>query len=284
MLQLYFWPMACSLASRITLMEAGIEARYHLVHLWDKKVVEDDTDFWAVSPKGAVTPMGTTPRIKPYKVAAVFEIGMSEYDASLLYMPLGESQAYFNRAGDVTAIEVYIDNPDRVDRFKDLVTTAAARPIFMVDWHQRNATFFNALQVERKIGKVIAKREQAERLVLIDIRFPDFDETAIRGKNRKAASNVFARERVENNVDPIAAGRLHNFVGESEGTRVQNVRHSHRLQVRALLRRAGGRENFRAGVLSQLHGGEPHATSRGVNEHALSAGKLRQMVERIVGR
>lgn len=54
MLQLYFWPMACSLASRITLMEAGIEARYHLVHLWKKKVVEDDTDFWAVSPKGAV--------------------------------------------------------------------------------------------------------------------------------------------------------------------------------------------------------------------------------------
>src|SRR5450631_581746 len=72
-----------------------------------------------VAPRGAVTPMGTTPRIKSYKVAAVFEIGMSEYDASLLYMPLTESQAYFNRAGDVTAIEVYIDNPDRVDRFKD---------------------------------------------------------------------------------------------------------------------------------------------------------------------
>jgi lipoprotein-releasing system permease protein len=104
-----------------------------------------------VAPRGAVTPMGTTPRIKPYKVAAVFEIGMSEYDASLLYMPLAESQAYFNRAGDVTAIEVYIDNPDRVDRYKDLVTNAAARPIFMIDWHQRNATFFNALQVERNV-------------------------------------------------------------------------------------------------------------------------------------
>ncbi len=36
-----------------------------------------------VAPRGAVTPMGTTPRIKPYKVAAVFEIGMSEYDAEL---------------------------------------------------------------------------------------------------------------------------------------------------------------------------------------------------------
>src|SRR6266700_2325473 len=53
-LQLYFSPMACSLASRIALMEAGIEARYHLVHLWTKKVMEDDSDFRGVSSKGAV--------------------------------------------------------------------------------------------------------------------------------------------------------------------------------------------------------------------------------------
>jgi glutathione S-transferase len=54
MLQLYFWPMACSLASRIALMEAGIEARYHAVHLWDKKIVESGADFREISPKGAV--------------------------------------------------------------------------------------------------------------------------------------------------------------------------------------------------------------------------------------
>jgi glutathione S-transferase len=54
MLQLYFYPMACSLASRIALMEAGIEARYHLVDIWTKKVLEDDCDFRAISPKGAV--------------------------------------------------------------------------------------------------------------------------------------------------------------------------------------------------------------------------------------
>src|SRR5262249_19877260 len=51
-----------------------------------------------VAPRGAVTPMGTTPRIKPYKVAAVFEVGMSEYDTAFVFMPLPESQAYFNRA------------------------------------------------------------------------------------------------------------------------------------------------------------------------------------------
>src|SRR6201997_3112308 len=104
-----------------------------------------------VSPRGAVTPMGTTPRIKAYKIAAVFEIGMSEYDSAFVFMPLSEAQAYFSRAGDVTAIEIYTDDPDHIDSFRKSVTEAAARPIYMIDWRQRNATFFNALQVERNV-------------------------------------------------------------------------------------------------------------------------------------
>src|SRR5215216_2508295 len=71
-----------------------------------------------VAPRGAVTVMGTTPRIKAYKVAAVFEIGMSEYDTSLVFMPLPEGQAYFNRNNDVTAIEVYTRDPDKIDRIR----------------------------------------------------------------------------------------------------------------------------------------------------------------------
>lgn len=54
MVQLYFFPMACSLSSRIALMEAGIEAQYHLAHIWTKQVVDDGSDFRGVSPKGAV--------------------------------------------------------------------------------------------------------------------------------------------------------------------------------------------------------------------------------------
>jgi len=104
-----------------------------------------------VAPRGAVTPMGTTPRIKVYKIAAVFEIGMSEYDSAMVFMPLKEAQAYFNRAGDVTAIEIYTDNPDKVVAYREAVQKAAQRPIFIIDWRQRNATFFNALQVERNV-------------------------------------------------------------------------------------------------------------------------------------
>jgi lipoprotein-releasing system permease protein len=119
--------------------------------LADQLSIRSGDNITLVSPRGAVTPMGTVPRIKVYKVAAVFEIGMSEYDASFVFMPLNEAQAYFNRAGDVTAIEIYTDDPDKIERYRQLVSEAAGRQIFMVDWRQRNATFFNALQVERNV-------------------------------------------------------------------------------------------------------------------------------------
>jgi lipoprotein-releasing system permease protein len=119
--------------------------------LADQLSIRSGDNITLVAPRGAVTPMGTTPRIKVYKVAAVFEIGMSEYDAAFVFMPLPEAQLYFNRTGDVTAIEVYTNNPDRIDQFRRQVSETAGRPIFMVDWRQRNATFFNALQVERNV-------------------------------------------------------------------------------------------------------------------------------------
>jgi lipoprotein-releasing system permease protein len=119
--------------------------------LADQLSIRSGDNITLVAPRGAVTPMGTTPRIKVYKIGAVFEIGMSEYDSSVVFMPLTEAQAYFNRAGDVTAIEVYTDDPDRMDRYRRIVSEAAQRPIFMIDWRQRNATFFNALQVERNV-------------------------------------------------------------------------------------------------------------------------------------
>ena len=119
--------------------------------LADKLSVRAGDSVTLVSPRGAVTAFGTTPRIKAYKAAAVFEIGMSDYDLGVMFMPLPEGQAYFNRGTAVDGIEVYVDNPDQVDRFRRLIADAAGRPIFMADWRQRNKTFFGALQVERNV-------------------------------------------------------------------------------------------------------------------------------------
>ena len=104
-----------------------------------------------ISPEGDVSPLGTTPRLKGYPVTAIFEVGMSEYDTSIVYMPFSEAQMYFNSEGKAQSLEVYLDNPDNVEALKPKVEEAAQRQIYMTDWRQRNQTFFSALQVERNI-------------------------------------------------------------------------------------------------------------------------------------
>jgi len=104
-----------------------------------------------VSPDGDVTPFGTTPRVKAYTVAAVFEVGMSEYDSSIVFMPMHEAQLYFNMEGQAQTIEIFVDNPDGVEALKPKIEEAAGRPVYLADWQQRNQTFFSALQVERNV-------------------------------------------------------------------------------------------------------------------------------------
>ncbi len=111
--------------------------------------VGDKVDL--VSPRGAVTVFGQTPRIKSYPVVAIFEIGMSELDSLVVFMPMEEAQLYFNQPERATAIEMYVDDPDKIDAVRDGLNKAMDRPLFLTDWRQRNATFFSALEVERNM-------------------------------------------------------------------------------------------------------------------------------------
>ncbi|MEM6383670.1 MAG: lipoprotein-releasing ABC transporter permease subunit [Pseudomonadota bacterium] len=104
-----------------------------------------------VTPRGSVTPFGVTPRVKAYQVQAIFEIGMSEYDLVFVYMPLSEAQAYFNLGETASGIDVYVDDPDAIGQLRAEIENAADRPVFSIDWRQRNLTFFSALEVERNV-------------------------------------------------------------------------------------------------------------------------------------
>src|SRR5580693_6506152 len=104
-----------------------------------------------ITPHGDATPFGMAPRAKTYKVAAIFEIGMSEYDGTFVFMPLSQAQGFFNHARDVSAIEVFTGDPESVDRLRPLVAEAAGRPVHVADWRETNATFSNALKVERNV-------------------------------------------------------------------------------------------------------------------------------------
>jgi lipoprotein-releasing system permease protein len=104
-----------------------------------------------VAPRGASTPFGTAPRVKRYPVRAVFEIGMSEYDATIAFLPLAEAQKFFNVPGAAHVLEVLVDNPDQVQQIRPALTAAAGGDMLITDWRERNATFYNTLQVERNV-------------------------------------------------------------------------------------------------------------------------------------
>jgi len=104
-----------------------------------------------MAPRGDCTPIGCLPRIKSYRVAAVFEIGMHEYDSAVVFMPLPEAQAFFNQGQAVTAITIYTVDADKVGQIRQLVTDAVGPAVGIVDWRQLNTAFFGALQIQRNV-------------------------------------------------------------------------------------------------------------------------------------
>jgi lipoprotein-releasing system permease protein len=104
-----------------------------------------------VAPSSSISPFGSIPRMRGYRVAALFEIGMYEYDNSFIFMPLASAQKFFRLPEAVNALQVMIDDADRA--------SVAARDIQRImgpgfgafDWQRSNASFVNALQVERNV-------------------------------------------------------------------------------------------------------------------------------------
>ena len=113
--------------------------------------VEVGDEITLLTPRGASTALGTAPRVKRYPIVAIFEIGMSEYDSSIIFMPLNEAQRFFSQPHSVTVLEVVLDSPDDVTDVGPRILEAGGPTIYISDWRQRNATFFTALEVERNV-------------------------------------------------------------------------------------------------------------------------------------
>ena len=108
-----------------------------------------------LSPEGRTTLMGSVPRSRAYEVAATFDIGMFEYDATYVFMPLDLAQVYFRKKGMVTAIEMTVADPERIREVEAAVKQVVGSQGWIVDWRRANAQFVNALQVERNVMFVI---------------------------------------------------------------------------------------------------------------------------------
>jgi lipoprotein-releasing system permease protein len=101
--------------------------------------------------RGAATPFGVAPRMKSYPVVAIFQIGVTEFDGLFVYMPFDEAQAFFNKEGEASVIEAFVDQPERMDEIRVILDRAVQRPMIMTDWRQRNKSFFDALKIERTV-------------------------------------------------------------------------------------------------------------------------------------
>jgi lipoprotein-releasing system permease protein len=101
-----------------------------------------------IAPKGDVTPFGTTPRIKTYRVAGTFKIGMTQYDSSFVFMPLDEAQLFFDYGDQVSGIETMVVDPDQDLSLLPAISKAAGSPR-VIPWQDTNTSFFQALEVER---------------------------------------------------------------------------------------------------------------------------------------
>ncbi|HRN85279.1 MAG TPA: lipoprotein-releasing ABC transporter permease subunit [Hyphomicrobium sp.] len=108
-----------------------------------------------ISPRGAATPFGTAPRSKSYPITAIFELGMAEYDKTMMFLPLEEAQRYFSKVGEVDILEVIISDPEAVDAASAAIRAEAGPTINVTDWRQRNETFFTVLEVERNVMFII---------------------------------------------------------------------------------------------------------------------------------
>ena len=107
-----------------------------------------------ISPETNDTIIGTIPRIKTYEVVGIFESGMYEYDTTTIFMPIAAAQIHFRYKEKASAIEIFtsdINNLVNVNNEVKQVLMKNDPNTYVVDWQQSNASFIDALNVERNV-------------------------------------------------------------------------------------------------------------------------------------
>lgn len=107
-----------------------------------------------ISPQGAQTAFGTTPRIATYEVVYIFTAGRYDIDRTRIYMPLPEAQSYFNREGEVDEIQVYAADPEGVDALTQPLMQALPGSVVWT-WRDASESFLSALDIEDDVMFVI---------------------------------------------------------------------------------------------------------------------------------
>ncbi|MEP6785676.1 MAG: lipoprotein-releasing ABC transporter permease subunit [Sphingomonadales bacterium] len=102
-----------------------------------------------ISPDGQTTPFGSMPRIVSYRVAAIFEIGVYDYDKAFVLMPIADAQQLLLLGDAVGMVELQTVDPDKVGTILAPLADRIGNGAIITDWRGMNAALFEALAVER---------------------------------------------------------------------------------------------------------------------------------------
>ena len=102
-----------------------------------------------ISPLGEIGPLGMLPKVKKFRVAGIFEVGMFEYDLNLVLTDMKPAQEFFGMDGDVTGIELRLSDIYKAPLVREKIQEKLPFPLYVRDWMQMNRNLFSALKLEK---------------------------------------------------------------------------------------------------------------------------------------
>lgn len=213
--------------------------------------VHVDDEVTLISPNGKITAFGSVPRIKSYRVIGTFNMGMFEYDANYIFMPLEAAQKYFGLKDAVSVIDVSLKDESTLPKMRSMLQRSVSLDAYVYDWKQTNAAFFNAIDVERNVMFLIltliilvaAFNIITGLIMLVKDKSRDIAVLRTMGATRGMIMRIF-----------VIDGAFIGVVGTSIGV-VLGLLFCHNIEnIRQLLQSMSGRELFSSEIyfLSQL--------------------------------
>jgi lipoprotein-releasing system permease protein len=99
-----------------------------------------------ISPMGNITPLGIMPKMKPFRVAGIFNTGMFEYDSTLAYISLGQAQSFFDLGDTVTGVQLKVEDVYHTGELARSINRSLGTDFYARDWMQMNRNILFALK------------------------------------------------------------------------------------------------------------------------------------------
>lgn len=173
-----------------------------------------------INPAGRATPFGTVPRQIGYRVAAIFEVGVYDYDKAFVVMPMKDAQTLLLIGDTVGMIEIKVDDPDEVGEILAPIEEKVAGRAVVADWKTINASLFEALQVERAamffalsfMVLVAAFNILSSLVMLVRAKTRDIAIMRTMGATRRSLTKIFVTTGFTVGALGTAAGLILGFV------------------------------------------------------------------------